>query len=212
MQIIQLFSLLYIAGCSYLQRGGSPVIFNPMLWLKSKNLPSLRPLYFVALIWLPFMLISYITSPYFIMLYVVGYILGGIKGWGSYFDMGSSIDNPPEIGWIDRILQRIFGTINAQSSYARRAARDYTGFYLRLNYFVGVFLLPLLYSAWRGKISLLSAFSISGICITAFAAITPLFYGIYFLPKFPRGKIFLPEFCAGALLMALSIIMIEFQR
>lgn len=190
-------------------RGGQPTIFNPMHWLKSKGLPNTRSLYFVAVCIIPLLLLPLTQDKYFIGLYVVGYILGAVKGWGAYFDMGVGTENRAQIAWIDRLLEKWFGTITAANSYWERIVRDYVGFYLRLNYFIGVFLLPLLYCAWMGQISILSAVGASAVLTTIFAAITPLFYGFYFSPKLPQASFNMAEFFTGALLMAETVVMLS---
>lgn len=190
-------------------RGGQPVIFNPMQWLASKGLPSVRPLYFVGVCIIPFLILPLIQDKYFTALYALGYIMGAVTGWGAYFDMGSDVVNRPQVAWIDNLLEKLFGTITAANTYRTRFMRDYLGFFLRLTYFIPVFLLPLLYSAWRGQISFVGALTVSGVLTLLFAAITPLFYGLYFWPKFPKSTVNLAEFSTGALLMAETVVMLN---
>ena len=194
--------ILLFAGAEFMARGGGyqflddddgeeietedgflyRVLYSPMRELKMRGLFSIRDHVFTGLFIVPiltyvFFLFYFSGENHFIasLLVGVGWTLGGLSGWGAYFDMGSSTNNRSQSKWIDAILLKIFKVQNPVK-WIDRLKRDWIGFSLRLSHYLGAFLMPALYLWHIDSMSLLFAICYGIIATVLFAVLVPAIY------------------------------------
>lgn len=116
--------LFILAGMIYNYRGGAKYL--PHTKANRIIAAVLTSLYLV-----PFLLVHGLTLWYLVP-GIIGWYLTVLRGWGGWIDMGTARYNRPEIGYIDWVLNKIWGD---RISYWR----DYLGLFLRYNHSFALF-------------------------------------------------------------------------
>lgn len=149
-----LTSLTYIAlsGFLYRVRGGGIPALDYRVWNQRLGVSIFpRNSVWVGLTLLPWLTTGflYLNGYAFFNAAIIAQVIGlaymgyVATGWGAYFDMGTWPTDRAQVGFIDKILLKVYGPSNL-NDYAQRRKRDILGMGLRMGVFAPIYFLPVL--------------------------------------------------------------------
>jgi len=193
-QTIFIVSLCYISGCLYTLRGNCPFLPQITFMRPQQFATLMTPLVTVPLV------LYFNLSWYVVPVFMIGFFLSTVMGWGSLIDMGTSkVAGRPS--HIDPLLDLIVGDYTTSRKWLWRYSRDYLGLFIRYLEFAVLFV-PLGY---------LQGTSFGIISTIALAIMVPSFYSITnygFKTYKDHDTTWIAEFLTGVLIMLLYMQML----